>query len=59
MPARWWGEVEQPSAWECVIWRQVLPALEEGGKTASSYYVMAQEAVQRCAVQKREEGRWP
>lgn len=40
--------MQVPERWECAIWRQVLPALVEAGKTRSSYYVMAQEAMRLC-----------
>lgn len=47
--------MHQPQRWECVIWWQVLPCLIEGGKTATSYYVMAREMVRRCEC-RREDG---
>ena len=44
----------QPQGWECVIYRQVLPCLIEGRKTATSYYVLADEMVRRCSCRGME-----
>ena len=38
----------KPEEWECSLWHQVLDTLNESGRTESSYYVMAEEAVKLC-----------
>jgi len=38
----------KPDSWECPLWSQVLHTLEESGRTDSSYYVLAEEAVRLC-----------
>jgi hypothetical protein len=41
-------DVNQPEPWECDNWEKVKVALEAAGKTSSSYYVMAVEALRLC-----------
>lgn len=45
-----WREVEVPPKWECELWEQVLRTLDEAGKTGTSYYLMAEEAVFLCRL---------
>ena len=40
--------MNQPEHWECELYSKVKNALEEGGKTDSSYYVLVGELIQRC-----------
>lgn len=42
--------MERPQDWECVLWRRIKASLEAAGRTRSSYYVMATEAVRLCGV---------
>jgi len=46
--------VTNPNAWECVLARKILEALEEGGKTSSSYYVSTEETVKACEKQETD-----
>lgn len=40
--------MERPAPWECALWRRIKVSLETSGRTRTSYYVMAQEAVRLC-----------
>ena len=40
--------MNQPADWECQLYSKVMIALEEGGKTNSSYYVLVEEELSKC-----------
>tara|TARA_B100000212_G_scaffold268998_1_gene208386 strand:- start:1463 stop:1612 length:150 start_codon:yes stop_codon:yes gene_type:complete len=40
--------VNQPQHWECELYEKVHAALEESGKTESSYFVLIDELIQQC-----------
>jgi hypothetical protein len=44
--------VEAPARWECALWLRVKAALEAAGKTRTSYYLMADEAVRLCKLKR-------
>lgn len=48
--------MQTPQPWECRIWDQVLKTLKEAGKTETSYYVMAEEAVVLCRLEEWRSG---
>lgn len=45
--------MEMPARWECALWLRVKAALEAAGKTRTSYWVMADEAVRLCRMGRR------
>lgn len=52
----WSDAVQTPPRWECGLWEQVLVSLEEAGKTGTSHYVMAEEAVFLCRLSEWRQG---
>lgn len=48
--------MQTPLPWECPLWEQVLESLSEAGKTGTSYYVMAEEAVFLCRLSEWRQG---
>lgn len=47
--------MEQPEQRECALYRKILEALKEGGKTGSSYYLLVEEAVRLCQLREPDE----
>jgi hypothetical protein len=45
--------MEIPPRWECALWLRIKAALEAAGKTRTSYWVMADEAVRLCKMRRR------
>lgn len=47
--------MREPEPQECALYRKILEALKESGRTDSSYYVLVEEAVRLCEMREPNE----
>lgn len=47
--------VVQVLPWECPLYKQVATALEESGRTGTSYYALVRACLEECQRRQRDE----